>query len=332
MNHLRTRLGAAVLSLGLLTGCAQDTAGAPPTPPAQPAGTASYPRTVQIPGEPAQQVVIPARPERIAALSVDVAEAAVELAGADRLIAVPASATNASLSNHAREMAAVTTKLPPGTDPDPEQILSLNPDLILLTTRHGGEQDARATLARAGIPMIAIGNNWGTLEEVKQNLTLLGAALGTEAKAGELVTELDRRARGVTEKLGTVTSRPSVAILSNQAGRPFINAADVLTSDLVERAGGDLVADRIGLRATAPVTAEQLIATEPDAILLIDVTGRGRASFGTVLDNPAVAELAAVRDGRIKLMPARISYGTGSVRIADGLEEIARWLHPQASG
>ncbi|GAA2826084.1 hypothetical protein GCM10020220_013460 [Nonomuraea rubra] len=94
--------------------------------------------------------------------------------------------------------------------------------------------------------------------------------------------------------------------------------------------GGDLVAERIGLRATAPVTAEQLIAAKPDAILLIDVTGKGQASFASVMSNPAVAELAAVRDGRVKLMPARISYGTGSVHIADGLEEIARWLHPEA--
>ncbi|WP_043629030.1 ABC transporter substrate-binding protein [Nonomuraea candida] len=327
MNRILIRLGAAVLSLGLLTACAQEPAAAPA---AQPAGAASYPRTVQVPGKPARQVTIPARPERIAALSADAAEAALELAGPERLIAVPASAANASLSSHAGEMATVATQLPPGTDPDPEQIISLEPDLILVTTRHGGERDAQATLAQAGIPMITIGNNWGTLEEVKQNLTLLGTALGAESRAGELIAELDRRAAGVAEKLGDPARRPSVAILSNQAGRPFINAADVLTSDLVRRAGGDLVADRIGLRATAPVSAEQLIAAGPDAILLIDVTGKGRASFASVMSDPAVAALAAVREGRVKLLPARISYGTGGVRIADGLEEIARWLHPEA--
>ncbi|RJL35426.1 ABC transporter substrate-binding protein [Bailinhaonella thermotolerans] len=325
MNHLLTRLCAAVLGLGLLAGCARDATGGPPAP--APAA-ASYPRTVQVPGDPAGPVTIPRRPQRIAALSADVAEAAVELAGAGRLIAVPASAANPSLSGHARAMASVATKLPPGTDPDPEQIISLNPDLILITTRHGGERDARATLARAGIPMIAIGNNWGTLEEVQRNLTLLGTALGAEAKAAELVAGLDRRARGVAEKIGRVAARPGVAILSNQAGRPFINAADVLTSDLVRRAGGEPVAARIGLRATAPVTAEQLIAARPDAILLVDVTGKGRASFESVLGNPAVAGLPAVRDGRVKLLPARISYGTGGAGIADGLDEIARWLHP----
>ncbi|GAA5063422.1 ABC-type Fe3+-hydroxamate transport system substrate-binding protein [Thermocatellispora tengchongensis] len=178
--------------------------------------------------------------------------------------------------------------------------------------------------------MIAIGNNWGTLEEVKQNLTLLGRALGAEAKAGELTAELDRRAGAVAEKAGAATGRPSVAILSNQAGRPFINAADVLTSDLVKRAGGTLVAERIGLRTTAPVSAEQLIAAKPDAILLIDVTGKGRDSYRSLLDNPAVAELAAVREDRVKLLPARISYGVGGVHLADGLEEMAHWLHPES--
>ncbi|PZG19308.1 ATP-binding cassette domain-containing protein [Nonomuraea aridisoli] len=203
---------------------------------------------------------------------------------------------------------------------------------VTLMGRHAhGEQDAQAVLAEAGIPMIAITNNWGTLEEVKQNLTLLGRALGTEAKAAEITAELDRRADAVAERIGAVTDRPSVAILSNQAGRPFINTADVLTSDLVKRAGGDLVADRIGLGATGPVAAEQLIAADPDAILLVDVTGKGRASYAPLLDNPAVADLAAVRDDRVKLLPARISYGVGGVHLADGLEEIARWLHPETS-
>lgn len=326
MNRILIGLGATVLGLSALIGCASK---ASDGWSAQPAGQTSYPRTVEVPGNPPHQVTLPSRPMRIAALSADVAEAAVELVGAERLTAIPALAANPSLSSHAEDMAAVSTKLPPGADPDPEQIISLDPDLILITTRHGGERDAQAVLTQAGIPMIAITNNWGTLEEVKQNLTLLGRALDAEAKASEIVAELDRRARAVAEKVGAATDRPSVAVLSNQAGRPFLNAADVLTSDLVKRAGGTLVAERVGLRTTAPVTTEQLLAAEPDAILLIDVTGKGRDSYRSLLDNPAVAELDAVQKGRVKLLPARISYGIGGVHLADGLEEIARWLHPE---
>lgn len=326
MKRFLAGLSVAVLGLFPLVGCASS---AGDRASAGTAGQNAYPRTVQVPGDPPRKVTLASRPVRIAALSPDVADAAVELVGAGRLVAVPVSATNPALSGHAEQLAGVPAKLPPGNDPDPEQIIALNPDLILLTARHGGERDAQAMLAQAGIPMIAITNGWSTLEEVKQNLTLLGRALDAEAKARDLVAELDRRAGAVAEKTGSVAERPSVAILSNQAGRPFINAADVLTSDLVKRAGGALVADRIGLRNTGPVTAEQLIAANPDAILLIDVTGKGRDSFGSLLDNPAVAELAAVRDDRVKLLPARISYGVGGARIADGLEEIARWLHPE---
>ena len=327
MKRLLAGLSAAVLGLTPLAGCASEAAG-DPTPGT--ARQAAYPRTVEVPGDPPQRVTLPSRPQRIAALSPDVAEAAVELVGPGSLTAVPASATNPSLSAHADRLAAVPVKLPPGNDPDPERILALDPDLILVTTRHGGEQDARQVLAQAGVPMIAITNGWRTLDEVKENLTLLGRALDAEAKARQITAELDRRAAAVARRIGGIEKRPSVAILSNQAGRPFINAADVLTSDLVRRAGGDLVAERIGLRTTGPVTAERLIAAEPDAILLIDVTGKGRDSYRPLLDNPAVAELAAVREGRVKLLPARISYGTGGVRLADGLEEIARWLHPEA--
>lgn len=330
MNRVGVLLGAAALGVGLLAGCGGDSA-APDAGPASAGVPASgFPRTVQVAGSPATEVTIPAEPGRIAALSPDVAEAAIELVGAQRVIAIPASAATAALSNYPEQAATVATKLPPGTDPDPEQVIALDPDLILVTTRHGGEQDAQAVLAQAGIPMIAIGNSWGTIDAIKQNLTTLGQALGAEAKASEVIAAIDQRVSDVAAKIGSVTARPSVAILSNQTSRPFLNASTVLTSELVKRAGGDLVADRIGLRTTGPVSAEQLVNADPDAILLVDVTGRGRDSFASILDNPAVADLAAVKNGKVEVVPARLCYAVGGGHVAEGLETIAQWLHADA--
>ena len=196
-----------------------------------------------------------------------------------------------------------------------------------LTDRLTAELTARGrSVARVGVPRYGVDEH---ADLVRAGLYGRLPAVARSVEAMALLYALDRRAAAVARRIGGIEERPSVAILSNQAGRPFLNAADVLTSDLVRRAGGDLVAERIGLRATGPVTAERLIAAEPDAILLIDVTGEGRDSYRPLLDNPAVAELPAVREGRVKLLPARISYGTGGVRLADGLEEIARWLHPE---
>lgn len=44
----------------------------------------------------------------------------------------------------------VETTLPAGVTPDPEQILSYQPDMVLTTSRHGGEKDRQRATRRRG--------------------------------------------------------------------------------------------------------------------------------------------------------------------------------------
>lgn len=268
-------------------------------------------------------------PQRIVALSPDAAIALHELGLTDRIVAVPASAQNASLNPHADEMADIENVIPGGTEPEPEQVLAWSPDLVVVTARHTGEQDAAELLEATDVPVLTLTNGWSTSDAVIENLQLIGEATGTEDAADELVAEIEAGLDGVRAASAEAEETPSVAILSNQAAAPFINASGSLVSELVVNGGGANVADEIGVAQTMPIQPEQLVAADPDTIMLVDVTGKGESSFDAILENPAVAALPAVQEGRVQMFMGREVYALAGREVVSGSAAVLAWLHPE---
>ncbi|HHX85856.1 MAG TPA: ABC transporter substrate-binding protein [Actinomycetales bacterium] len=318
---------AAALALAAAVTLASCSTAPGDEPAAEAAGDTTI--SVDVPGQD-EPLVLPEEPERIVALSPDAAIALHELGLTDRLVAVPEVALNPTLNAYADEMSDVPHTLGSGTNPEPEQVASWNPDLVVVTTRHTGEQDASALLRSTGIPVLTLGNGWSSTDEVAENLALIGAATGREEEADALAAEIRDGVAGVRDRGEAAGERPTVAILSNQAHVPFINASDSLASELVTNGGGANVADAVGVRATMPVQPEQLVAADPDHIMLVDVTGKGEESFAALLHNPAVAALPAVSEGRVRLFAGRDVYGLAGRAVVTGSEQVLTWLHPDA--
>ncbi|WP_322819546.1 ABC transporter substrate-binding protein [Tepidiforma sp.] len=306
----------------------QATSAASPSPasqPAQPTATpvvASFPVTVELEG---RKVTIAQRPQRIVALSNDVADIAIRLAGPERVAAAPESNANASLAAGADAAGRVATKLPPGTKPEPESIVALRPDLVLISARHGGEQDAAKQLEQLQIPLLVFAH-WGTPEEIAENVRAIGKAVGEPQRAEALIAEMMQSVDRVQKAVKNAPTKPRVLALSDQANRPFIvgKSGGGITPTLVSLAGGEVLSETGG-----PAQAESVAALNPDVILIVDVWGKGLTNYRALLDSPGVRELPAVRDNRIIVLPAwQIFLPTD--RVGAGVESLARALHPGA--
>lgn len=188
------------------------------TPPsAEPAG-GGFPRTVEADGE---QVTITAEPQRVIALSTDVGEVALQLIGPDRVIAAPEYLQNEHTSAVPALARQVANPLASSVGADPEQFLALDPDLVLLTTRHDTEQDALALLQQAGVPSVGIRNDWADFATYRSNVELLGTALGAEDRAAELISECN----------GTSAAPPGYTVIWSGSGpRPAVSRAAPLTA------------------------------------------------------------------------------------------------------
>ncbi|HLT85334.1 MAG TPA: ABC transporter substrate-binding protein [Phototrophicaceae bacterium] len=319
---MRHRLLALLVAALTLAACSS----APPEAPASTPGTTEpgFPRTVQVPAGPelpADEVTLDREPERVAALTYETASVVAELGAADRLVMVPEAAANPVLSNHPGEMGAVEHHIVSESAVDAEAVIAAAPDLVVLNDRHGLEAGVGQVLEGAVIPVLVLPNTWASLADMRTNVGLVGRALGLEEAAAALDAEL---VAGLVD--ASAPDGPRVLVLSNQAGRPFVTAGGAFPLEVLRLAGARDASESLGMVRTGPITAEQVIAAEPDRILLVDMNGSGDAIFRPLLDTPAVAQLPALTEHEPLLLEGRQVQALGLTSTVEGREAIAEWL------
>jgi len=313
---------AALLTLGACSS-SEPTAEAP-TQTATTDGAAAFPRTVEVLAGrelPADEVTLEAEPERVAALTYEAAAVVAELGAVDRLVMVPEEAANPVLSNHPEEMAATPHHIASESSIDAEAVIAADPDLVVLNDRHGLEAGVGSVLEASGIPVLVLPNTWSSVADMSVNIELVGEALGLEDAAADLGEEL---ANGLTDE--SRDDGPRVLVLSNQAGRPFVTAGGAFPLELLRLAGAQDASESLGMVRTGPISAEQVIAADPDRILLVDMNGSGDAIFRSLLETPAVAELPAVAEHEVLLLEGKQVQALGLTSTIEGRDRIAEWL------
>lgn len=341
------RLVTAVVVAGALVSCASSQPGTGPegatggdgsaAPGEQVSGEPVFPRVVEIPaGEhlPAAQVEIEAWPERVVTLTYETTELVAALGVGDRLVLIPEAARTEVLTNHPEVTHAVAATFPSESSVNTEAVLAVQPDLVLLSARHGLESGVGQAIAAAGVPVLTLPNSWQSYEDMVLNIDLVARALGTEDVADELTAEL--RDAGVLDAGGldagaadpeaSVPEPPRILVLSNQAGRPFVVGGSAFPLELVRLAGGVDAGADLGITRTGPIAVEQVVQADPDGILLIDMSGGGRESFDAVMAGPVVAGIDAVARGNVILLEARHAQALGLADTVTGLESLRDWI------
>ena len=102
--------------------------------------------------------------------------------------------------------------------------------------------------------------------------------------------------------------------------------AGSLYAEMLELAG----ADPVTTNDSYEISLEQLIAADPEVILLGD-----DADYTTAADvaaRPGWSGIAAVRTGKVIPIPEYVLITRPGPRLADGLRALIRALHPEALG
>lgn len=333
LTTLRAFGAVGVVAALALTGCAAtdgDAATASDsTSDASAAGPADgqWPRTVTV-NE--QSIELAAEPVRIVALSTETGDLGLELVGPERFAAVASGSVTEGTGNQLEQALLVETAMPPGTDPDPEMILSLEPDLVLMTGRHSGEQDVASILEESGVPTVAFtSSDFATPTDVIDTVTELGALLGAEAAADEITSGIQAQVDEVAASLEGVSDSPRVLVMLARGGRPMLMAGGSTTTSLVEFAGGTSIASEQGWTSAISADPEAILAVNPDVILVQDFRDQGLEPFSELLDNPALQSVTAIAGGEVHLVDAETTSGTAGSRIGEGLGAIASLLHPE---
>jgi iron complex transport system substrate-binding protein len=205
-----------------------------------------------------------------------------------------------------------------------EAIVDLKPDLVLASELNTPEQVQ--ALEALGITVYYLANP-KDMEGLYANLATVGRLTGHEAEAGELSAALEQRVQAVTEKTAGVTEQPTVfyELDSTDPNAPYTVGPGTFMDLLITMAGGQNAAGSAD-NPWPQLSLEQIVVLNPEIILL------GDAAYGVTPESVAQRAgwegLDAVQNGRVYPFDDNLASRPGP-RLVDGLEALAKLLHPE---
>jgi len=121
-----------------------------------------------------------------------------------------------------------------------------------------------------------------------------------------------------------VAGAPAPRVFFELSPDLYTAGPDSFVDDLVARAGGRNIAADAG-QPWPQLTAEAVVAADPEVILLAD--HEAGVDAAAVAARPGWSAISAVEQGRVVAIEPDLALRPGP-RVVDGLEEIARALHP----
>ena len=219
---------------------------------------------------------------------------------------------------------------------DVEKFLAARPDLVLIRPMHqAANRQLMAALKRAGIGVMA--RQVQKSDELYDYWRELGALVGREAAAEELIADFDRQAAVYRAAAGRrpEADKPGVFLEAiHSQVKTF--TPDSLPVWLVKLAGGRNVADDARAPSAGLIIAdygpERLLARAGEVDIFISQEGQmNRAGLKQILSRPVYQPLSAFKTGRVYKIPEAI-LARPTPALLDGLKELARMTGLEMTG
>lgn len=208
-----------------------------------------------------------------------------------------------------------------------EKIVELEPDVVLGTI--GVQGPLIKNFEEIGIIFVAIEPS--TVDQLLDSIELVGKIAGAEEDARELVDSMRARLNAVREKVKDIPEdmRPTVFYeVWNDSTLIMTAGPGTFVHDVIEIAGGrNLYADASS--NWPQIDSESLIARNPDVIIS---AMWGRMSPEEIKSIETWKEISAVKNGRVYIVSDMDLWSKLGPRIADVVEEMAAYLHPELFG
>nr|WP_312989932.1 ABC transporter substrate-binding protein [Comamonas koreensis] len=232
---------------------------------------------------------------------------------------------------------------------DIELAISLEPDVVVLnlSSRSAAESSGLMDrLSQVGVPVVFVDFRTRMLDNTTRSIEIMGQILGRSDRATEFLRFRHEQTLRVTQRLTNLKHRPLV-MLERAAGLYddcCLSYGNGNFGELVAAAGGINLGSRVLQGTFGTLHPEQVIAADPDVILVTGANWKlyspvgdwvdlgpgsdlsaGRASLSRLMHRPAYRSLSAVRAGRVHAIWHPF-YDNPYYFIA--FQQIAKWLHP----
>ena len=231
--------------------------------------------------------------DRIVSLTGDITEILFALDMGPQVVGVDVSAT------YPPEELEALPKIGYQRQLDAEGIISLDPTLVI-GDEAAGPPEVLDQISMAGIP-VALTSDPPTLDSPFAKVRFVAEAAGIPERGEALIKEMEADFAYTEELLGRVTGpEPRVLFMYIRGSQTQMVAGSNTAIDvMITAAGGINAGAEAGIEDFKPLSAETIIAAQPDVFLVLDA---GLESIGGVeglLEIPGLAETPAGQQQRV---------------------------------
>ncbi len=201
-------------------------------------------------------------------------------------------------------------------NPDIEKIVSLDPDVVIASSLW--TEDVIQKFKEVGITIVVL-NEDEEVDGIYNTIDLIGKIFNNQENSAKLIETIKAQLEDVTMKVASLPKKTVYYVVGFGEYGDFTAGGDTFTGDILTLAGGDNIAGNV---SGWSYTLESLIEADPEVII---IDSSMKDSF---ISSKNYKNLSAVKNNQVygidKNLLERQSY-----RIAEGVELVAKLLHPE---
>jgi iron complex transport system substrate-binding protein len=258
------------------------------------------------------------KPQRIVSLNLCADQLILALADRDQIAGLTRNVTDKDMSAAAREVKGLRV-----LRASVEEILAIEPDLVIGMPASGSA--AVAMLPNRSVRTLDLGSA-NSLDEIFVSIREVAAAVGHPERGEALV------ARMKTE-LAAIPRNGGGQVAAYYQRRGYMTGTGTLIDDLMQRAGLQNLAAKLGKPPLATVSLEEIVAAQPGYLIVESATARVRDQGTEMLHHPALDDFARISIPQSWTVCGGPAYVKAARSIADQLAAERRTAHrPQKGG
>ncbi|NLS07075.1 ABC transporter substrate-binding protein [Rhizobium sp. P32RR-XVIII] len=234
---------------------------------------------------------------------------------------------------------------------DIEQAVTLKPDVVIMNidAKSATEESGYIEkLAKVGIPLVYVDFREKAMEHTDDSMRIIGKLYGKEGRAEDFIKFRNEQLARVTGVIAKATDLKKPVVFMERAGGYSddccMSFGDENFGEMVELAGGTNLAKDIIPGTFGTVNPEQIIASNPDQVIVTGANwelyvpggkwvglgaGADKAEatrkLAALMQRPAFTDIKAVKTGNVHAIWHQF-YNNPYQFVA--VQQIAKWLHP----
>lgn len=214
-------------------------------------------------------------------------------------------------------------------EPNAEEIIALEPDLVLLASDITAQAEIRDVLENAGLACAFF--QVDTFADYAFMMEQLCAVTGRDDLYEENVTQVGQQIEEAQANAALSSTRPNVLLIRAFSTGIKAKTDDELAGAILKDLGAHNIADDHP-SMLEDLSLEEVIAADPDYIFVTTMGDEQKALDylnGLIQQNPAWSELSAVKEDRYVVLPKDLFHYKPNNRWGESYQYLGEILYPQ---